>query len=157
MTSAQGIREVDLEHADLEIYEKRFADCIVLSAAGELVLQQKPKYWDRFPGYLMAFGGHVEEGETIIQGLCREIKEELGGEINPAEIVFIGAVSESFSDHSEIVHVYFWHDEAGTITGCYEGDVQTYQTAGEALEHPKVMDYLRWALQKCVDKGFVPQ
>ncbi len=150
-----GIREIDLSAVDAVQYTHRLADCIVLTKDGELCLQQKPEYWDRFPGYLMAFGGHVEKGESVMDGLCREIEEELGARIDPDDAVFIGAVSEDFSGHSDILHLYFWHDKNGLITGCYEGEVRFYKSVNDVWAHPKIMDYLRWGLTKAQDMGLV--
>jgi 8-oxo-dGTP pyrophosphatase MutT (NUDIX family) len=41
----------------------------------------------KFPGTWGLAGGKIEFGETIEQGLLREIKEELGGEIPGAKIL----------------------------------------------------------------------
>jgi 8-oxo-dGTP pyrophosphatase MutT (NUDIX family) len=41
----------------------------------------------KFPGTWGLAGGKIEPGETIEQGLLREIKEELGGEIQGAKIL----------------------------------------------------------------------
>lgn len=41
----------------------------------------------KFPGTWGLAGGKIEPGETIEQGLIREIKEELGGEIIGARIL----------------------------------------------------------------------
>ena len=41
----------------------------------------------KFPETWGLAGGKIEPGETIEQGLLREIKEELGGEIQGAKIL----------------------------------------------------------------------
>jgi 8-oxo-dGTP pyrophosphatase MutT (NUDIX family) len=49
-------------------------------------------------------GGKVEPGETIIQGLHREIREELGGEIKGAKII---PIEQYTSDNDKFVfHTY---------------------------------------------------
>lgn len=40
-------------------------------------------------GHLCAPGGHVEEGETPIEAMLREIKEELGVDVNPQDLDFL--------------------------------------------------------------------
>ena len=95
------------------------------------------------------FGGHVDEGETIIGGLCREIHEELGALINPRDVRFIGAISEDFTNHTEFVHLYFWRDKDRQITGCYEAEAREFDAVEQALCELKLMDYAKWALLKC--------
>jgi len=55
------------------------------------------------------------------------------------EIVFIGAVTEDWTNHTELVHIHFWHDKKGIITGCYEAEPRYFDNAQEALTHP--IDY----------------
>jgi len=43
-----------------------FADCIVVTHDNKILLQQRPET-GAHPGALCAFGGHVEDGETVIQ------------------------------------------------------------------------------------------
>lgn len=100
-------------------------------------------------GVLNIFGGHVESGETVIQGLVRELNEELGAIVKEKDVIFIGAITEEWTGHSELVHVHFWHDKHGTITGCYEAQSREYDCIEDALAHPKIMDYAAWALTEC--------
>lgn len=121
----------------------RFADCIVLTHDNKILLQQRPEDGRTHSGALCAFGGHVEEGETVIEAVVRELCEELGASVDARDLIFIGEFTE---DEGSIVYVHFWHDKGITITGCYEGEEKHYKTVAEALLHPKIMPYLKQAL-----------
>lgn len=151
----KSIRPVDLTKTSLSAFKKHLADCVVLTHDNKILMQQRPLSWGKSAGVLNIFGGHVEDGETVIQGLVRELKEELGAQIDEKDVVFIGAVSEEFTNHTELVHVHFWHDKNNTITGCYEAEAVRYDSAEGALAHPKIMDYAVWALGVCRDGGLI--
>ncbi len=149
------IKVVDLSKTDSGIFKMQLADCVVMTQGGKLLLQQRPLDWGSSAGCLTAFGGHVEPGETVMQGLVRELNEELGAEIKEADVIFIDAITEKWTGHTEIVHVHFWQDRHSTITGCYEAESREYSSVDEALAHPKIMDYLRWALLECRKRGLL--
>lgn len=129
-------------------FARHFADCVILTHDNKILMQQRPLDWHSHPDVLNIFGGHVEEGETVLQALIRELREELGAQVDSNDITLIGAVTEDETNHTELVHVHFWHDKRATITGCYEAGDKRYDTADEALAHPRIMDYARWALLK---------
>ena len=61
-----------------------------------------------YPNTWGIVGGKVEKNETITQGLIREIREELGGEIRGAEIIPIEEfISENkrFTYHTFLIKV----------------------------------------------------
>ncbi|MCL5261462.1 MAG: NUDIX hydrolase [Gammaproteobacteria bacterium] len=125
------------------------AECVILTRDNKILLQLRGENWQRFPGYLTNFGGQIETNETPLEALIRELHEELGAKPNPSEIIFLGAVTEAITKHSELIYVYFWYDKTGTITGCYEGTVKYFANVQEILAEPKVMDSTKWALKKC--------
>lgn len=149
------IRMVDVNKADISAYKAHLGDCVVLTADYKILMQQRPLSSGRFGGCLNLFGGHIESGESVLQGLVRELHEELAAVVDPVDVIHIGSVTEDFTDHTELVHVYFWHDRNHTITGCYEAEAVFYDTIAEAFAHPKIMDYARWALMECRRLGFV--
>lgn len=149
------IRIVDLKHSDKISYARRAVGCLVLTQDQKILLQYRPLNWRTHPGCLATFGGGIEPNETPLNALIRELKEELGAEVKAEEVVSLGAITESLTSHTELIYEYFWHDKAGTITGCYECEARYYDTIEEALSHPKIMDDVCWLLQVCKTDGLL--
>lgn len=83
----------------------------MLSSTGALIYCTKTHRYlfllrnsNRHSGSWGIVGGKVEAGETVIQGLHREIREELGGEIKDAKII---PIEQYTSDNDKFVfHTY---------------------------------------------------
>jgi nucleoside triphosphatase len=58
---------------------------LVLNRRGELLLVRSPKWRKRYT----VPGGHVELGETLIDALKRELKEEVGLSVEGAELLIV--------------------------------------------------------------------
>ncbi len=145
-----SLKLVSAEDMERKSFKQHLTDAVILTHDHQLLLQQRPENWGKHAGVLNIFGGHVEQNETVLEGLARELHEELGAIVRPEEVLFIGALTEDWTDHAECVHIHFWHDKNQTITGCYEAEAHYYKTVEEALQHPKIMPYAAWALQECV-------
>ncbi len=143
------LKIVLLEHVDTNMFKRTCVGCLVKSKNNQIVLQQRDGNCLSFPGCLATFGGGIEKGETPMEALIRELKEELGAEVHASDVLSFGAITEAETDYSEVIYVYFWHDKQGTITGCYEGKAKYYKDIAEAETHPKIMNDVRWLLQVC--------
>lgn len=87
--------------------EKTGADAIVgiavvflyrFNDSGELELlwQKRSDEIDRYPGfYDISAGGHINLGETVVEGAIRECREEIGALISPEDLQF--AFTKSFN------------------------------------------------------------
>lgn len=126
------------------------ADALVLTSQGRLLLQRRPLGWGRFAGAVCLFGGHVEAGETTLEGVRRELAEELGAAPHESELTVVGVIVE---DDGTEVHLHVWADRGDRITGCYEGEAVTFATADEALAQEALMDYARLAIRHCAKLG----
>ncbi len=146
MSDIKTIRKVELSDISSGKFSKHLADCVILTHDNKILMQQRPATWGTYAGALNIFGGHVEEGESVMQALIRELHEELGAQLYERDVIFIGAVSEEETNHTELVHIYFWKDANKTITGCYEAEDRRFDMLADVLAAPKLMDYARWAL-----------
>lgn len=142
-----GLILVDVATVNMTNYKAHMADCVVVTHDNKILLQKRTEGWSNAGG-LNLFGGHVEDGETPVQGMIRELNEELGARIDRNDVRFIGAVSEDFTGHTELVHIFLWHDKDATITGCYECEAVSFGTIEEAINQPGLMEYARWALKR---------
>jgi 8-oxo-dGTP diphosphatase len=136
---------------------KRLADCIILTADNRLLLQKHPDGCTSLPGAVHPFGGYVEYGESPFQAMVREIQEETGGMVLKDETVFLGAITEEDTSHRDLVHVWFWHDIRGSVTGCYEREEICFDDVDDVLALPLLMDYARQALHMAVEAGLIHQ
>lgn len=146
----KSIRRVNSTKIKETTFKRCFVGCIVLAQDNKILLQQRGYDWQSFPGFLSSFGGRIEKNETPMQALVRELHEELGADVKESDIISLGAVTESVTDHRELVYEFFWHDKQGTIKGCYEGEAKYFDSVEEViLDYPKVMDDVCWALREC--------
>ncbi|QQR70062.1 MAG: NUDIX hydrolase [Alphaproteobacteria bacterium] len=140
----------------MDAFKKHLADVVILTSGGKILLQQRPMNWKTNPGGLNLFGGHVEDGEEPIEAAVREIHEETGGVMHASDLLFIGTLTEGWTNHTEAVHIYFWHDERKTITGCYEAEAVEFDSFSMAINQPSLMAYAKWALEECKRRGLIP-
>ena len=86
----------------------------ILSPDGRILLQKRSMSKDIQPGrWDTAVGGHVDYGETVLEALHREVREELGI-INfaPRQLVVYPFRSDK---EYELVNAYYWIAPAGFI------------------------------------------
>lgn len=95
----ETIKQVDLTKTKPDQFSAHLADCVILTKDNKILMQQRPENWGKHAGVLNIFGGHVEEGETILEGLIRELHEELGAVVKAEDVVFIGAIYHIVAAH----------------------------------------------------------
>lgn len=136
-------------------YAKQYTGCLILSHDGRIILQQRGQGWQRFPGLVSTFGGRIEHGETADDAITRELNEELGADVIKAHLHSLGMITESITNHLELIHTYFWHDIANTINCCTEGQIVYFNDSKAVLDNPSVMDDVRWIITVCKRKKFI--
>lgn len=149
------IEIVEPAHINDAIYTRKMVCAVILTKDRRILLQMRSKDRNSFPGSLTTFGGGIEPGEKPIQALTRELHEELGARVNESEVISFGAITEAITNYTELLHVYFWHDHLGTITGCYEDQPLYFDNIESAIIHPKIMDYVLWLLEQCKDRALL--
>jgi 8-oxo-dGTP diphosphatase len=146
-----------VNNSDVEVsrYPYQFVGCLILTSNHKILLQQRGQDWDTYPGFLCEFGGKIENQEQPAQAVIREIKEELGAQVNETELISLGAISDPMLNDMELVYVYFWHDKLGSITGCYEGEARYFEDSTTILTCPQITNGLRWLLAECKERGLI--
>ena len=148
----KSIKLAELKNSANFFNKKSYADCLIINKTGKIVLQKRP-YKNKY--LISLFGGHIEENESPLNALKREIKEELGANIIEEEVIFLGAITEDFTNHEEVIYVYFWKDKNDTITGCYEFEKVLFDNAEKALKEDNLMEYSYWAILEAIEKKLI--
>lgn len=93
--------------------------CMIYDNQGNLLVQDRRN--PDWPGITFP-GGHVEKGESFVQSVVREVKEETGLEIERPILCGI----KQFQDRNDaryVVLLYKTNRFSGTLTASDEGDV----------------------------------
>lgn len=73
----------------------------IINDQDELLIQQRLSTTNKFPDMWGATAGGVRTGESSLEGIIREAKEELGITLTPDELEFIGSTRRDF-DYVEV-------------------------------------------------------
>jgi len=140
-----------------EDYDHAGAAALIVASDGGLLLQRRTPPYKR-AGQVNCFGGGMEAGETPLVTVIRELHEEVGVAIDPAELTFIAATTR-LSRHMtrRAVTAYFlWHDKDGQVAEAYEGELVRFADAGALLACDRLSFSTRWIVEKCLSSGLIP-
>lgn len=76
-----NLGKVDSQEIDLQEIDSQY----------EILLQKRSRQKDSFPGYYdISSAGHIPSGQDYLQSAQRELLEELGIQVEPEELVYLG-------------------------------------------------------------------
>lgn len=84
-----------------KVPKNRYINVVIVfiqNSKGEFLIQKRSKQKD---GKYGSTGGHPKSGETSLEGMVTEIKEELGLDVQPSELNLV------YSDRQDAGHVFF--------------------------------------------------
>ena len=84
-----------------------------------LMLLRNKKEHDINEGKWIGVGGHMEEGETPLECVIREVKEETGLTLNSA--LLRAKIYFTSDDYNELIYQYTSSDFSGEVIECNEG------------------------------------
>lgn len=77
--------------------------CLMGTEQGKTIVQDRRGYKPPLWGY---FGGGMEQGETPLEAIVREIREELDFEVNPQDLQLLGVCTGALPQMDYTIHVF---------------------------------------------------
>ena len=68
-----------------QVYPEPTVGALIVNKEGKILLTKSHKWFDKYT----LPGGHIEVGETMIQAVAREVKEEVGLDVEVAEFLLM--------------------------------------------------------------------
>lgn len=104
----------------------------------EVYLSRRPQHFRYYPGAFVFPGGRLDQTDADIRATaCREVKEEIGVDIDPARLVLLRNINTS-AHAGPVYHMqtfaYPVEDEFSTSINCEEVEEEIWATTREALE-----------------------
>jgi 8-oxo-dGTP diphosphatase len=136
---------------------KKIAQVLLFDRHGRLLIYLRDDRPDiPFPNHWDFFGGHVEEGEKPEEALVREVKEELGFDLQQWH--FVGEYLCSRGDAYPNTKYLYWAkiDKAAEDLTLYEGQ-RLLSITPEQRNNLKFANILDQILEDFVRSGFWPR
>ena len=108
-----------------QVYPEPTVGALIVNNEGKILLAKSPKWFDKYT----LPGGHIEVGETMEQALKREVKEEVGLDVEVVEFLTMheAIYSKEFFRKRHFIFFDFF---------CRSGDQQV------KLDREEILDYI---------------
>ena len=125
----------------------------LINSKNELLIQKRAKDKQTFPNlWAISIAGHVISGETSIEAALREIKEEIGIDVNPNDLKLIFTIKRIQEYKNGFLHV---HDDVYLFK--YDLDLYNTKIQKEELTDIRFINYKELEEQLInKDPSFVP-
>lgn len=118
---------------------RRFASVILVDERGWLLLQERDEHARLDPGCWGLTGGHLEPGETPLEGARRELAEETGVGLTGAELTEVGAFDVYHPVYDSVDEQYVFAARVALTDAdveCHEGRQIVFVEPESALRLP---------------------
>lgn len=126
---------------------------------GRYLMQQRDDIQGIFyPGYWGLFGGAIEEGETPVEALKREVNEELAFEIKTQRYFTKVVFDFDFAGIGALDRLFFEVEMATSSLGelkLGEGAALDCFTPDEILAEPRIVPYDAFALWQHINRDLI--
>ncbi|MEI8343829.1 MAG: class I tRNA ligase family protein [Candidatus Moraniibacteriota bacterium] len=119
---------------------------------GKFIFHKRDNNTDRYPGMIAPFAGGIEDGESPLICLKREMIEEIGIDISAKHIFSIGKFESRF-ESGKYVNLYFIDNIDSKEINVGEGDGFLELSLNEALMEEKVTDYTKEVIKYFQEKN----
>ena len=113
----------------------------------QVLLQKRSENKDSFPGcYDISSAGHIPAGVDFVSSAVRELKEELGCEVKPEELIYCGQRCFEFQDtfHGKVFH----DNQVSNVYALWlDREPETFSLQKEEVSEVKWFDF-----QECMEK-----
>ncbi len=134
-------------------FPKVVVGCFILNDKNEILLVRSYKWADKW----VVMGGHVEWGETIAQAVVREVKEEVGLEVEFTKVIEVAefVLDPSFHAQKHMIALQSECHVVGDATPKIDNDeVQEakYFSLEEAVKLDDILDVTKRTIQKIISE-----
>lgn len=130
----------------------RVAHIWLVNSKGEILLQQRSARMENYPSlWDISVAGHIASREGSIQGALREIKEEIGVDLDVSQLELIGTVK-----HKVVLNkgTYFDNEFSDVYLVKLDLDINNFLRREEevaALQWMPIAEFKRWVQEKRPD------
>lgn len=129
-----------------------------VNSKGEILLQRRSKLMDNNPDMFdISVAGHISAGEEIIPATLREVKEEIGFDLDPAELIFFGKTriqtsrNEGAYLNNEFNYLYLVRKDLNIA------ELQLQVEEVSALKWLPLSEFKKWIAEKRADLVMHPE
>ena len=122
----------------------RYVGCLLVLDKNILVLQKRDNAPEvSHPNSVSVFGGRVHDSENRMEAMSRELREELGLEIDSADLRYLGFLEHYDTLKGHMVSAtYYWLNLTSEPEECNEGRI-LLMSVSQALECETLGDVTR--------------
>ena len=96
----------------------------IYNSQGNLILQKRAAGKDTFPGrWDVSVGGHVTSGDSVLDTALKEVQEELGMDINVADLEALGTLATAAKGSSPVGGDFTCNEFKDIFLLKFDGDV----------------------------------